>query len=182
MMGIFDDKVESIEAEAQMKPFNLAQLSCMVTMLEQWRQGFNESSITGSVTPTEAPVVNRIQYPSTPHEFELFSSLKDLKYDDNMLTPAERSGLYWDCTKVIVEMGEAYKAFARCLWFNPEMATSVRYPVPKFPHSSATFNVIVGSRIQAFSQSSYEDHWATAHVLHSAADHIQCQPIGTSQA
>ena len=27
MMGIFDDKVETIEAEAQMKPFNLAQLN-----------------------------------------------------------------------------------------------------------------------------------------------------------
>ena len=45
-----------------------------------------------------------------------------------------------------------------------------------------TFNVIVGFRIQAFSRSSYEDHWVTAHVLHSAANHIQCQPIGTSQA
>ena len=33
----------------------------------------------------------------------------------------------------------------------------VRYHVPEFPHSSATFNVIVGSHIQAFSQSSYED-------------------------
>ena len=27
----------------------------------------------------------------------------------------------------------------------------VRYCVPKFPHSSATFNIIVGSHIQAFS-------------------------------
>ena len=35
----------------------------------------------------------------------------------------------------------------------------VRYHVPKFPHSSATFNIIVGFCIQAFSQSSYKDHW-----------------------
>ena len=43
---------------------------------------------------------------------------------------------------------------------------SVRYHVPKFPHSSATFNIILGSHIQAFSQSSYKDHWVTVHVLH----------------
>ena len=49
MMGIFDDKVEMTEAEAQMKPFNLAQLSHTVATLEQCRQGFNESSLTGSV-------------------------------------------------------------------------------------------------------------------------------------
>ena len=58
----------------------------------------------------------------------------------------------------------------------------VRYHVPEFPHSSATFNIILRSRIQAFSQSSYKDHWVTVHVLCSAANCIQCQPIGTSQA
>ena len=41
MMGIFNDKVETISAEAQMRPFNLAQLSCMTATLEQCRQGFN---------------------------------------------------------------------------------------------------------------------------------------------
>ena len=57
----------------------------------------------------------------------------------------------------------------------------VKYRVPEFPHFSATFNIIVGSCIQALSQSSYEDHWVMVHVLHSAANHNQCQPIGTSQ-
>ena len=132
MMGIFNDKVETIEAEVQMKPFNLVQLSCMITMVEQHRQGFNESSVAGSVAPTEAPVMNRVQYPSTPHDFESFSSLRDLKYDGNMLTPEERSGLYWDCTKVIVGMAEAYKAFARCLWFNPEMADKYQGNIDKY--------------------------------------------------
>ena len=37
MMGIFDDKVETIEAEAQMKPFNLAQhqlwIECSILVL-----------------------------------------------------------------------------------------------------------------------------------------------------
>ena len=48
MMGIFDDKVETISAEAQMRPFNLAQLSHMITTIEQCRQGFNESSTADS--------------------------------------------------------------------------------------------------------------------------------------
>ena len=61
-------------------------------------------------------------------------------------------------------------------------STIVRSCVPEFPHSSATFNIILGSHIQAFSQSSYKEHWMTAHVLCSAVNHIQCQPIGTSQA
>ena len=38
----------------------------------------------------------------------------------------------------------------------------VRYHVPEFPHSSATFNISLGSHIQAFSQSSYKEHWGTA--------------------
>ena len=62
MMGIFNDKVETISAEAQMKPFNLAQLSCMITTIEQCREGFNESSVAGSVTGhTEAPNTDRLQ-------------------------------------------------------------------------------------------------------------------------
>ena len=48
MMGIFDNKVETISAEAQMRPFNLAQLSHMIATLEQCGQGFNESSVAGS--------------------------------------------------------------------------------------------------------------------------------------
>ena len=44
-MGIFYDKFEVVEAEAQMKPFNLAQLSCMIVTLEQGRQGYNTSSV-----------------------------------------------------------------------------------------------------------------------------------------
>ena len=33
----------------------------------------------------------------------------------------------------------------------PKGRESVRYRVPKFPHSSATFNIILGSHIQVFS-------------------------------
>ena len=123
MMGIFNDKVETISADAQMKPFNLAQLSHMIATIEQHRQGFNESSVAGLVEGhAEALNNNRLQYPSTPKEFETFDSLKQLQYDGNMLTPEERSGLYWDCTKVIVEMADAYNVFSRCMYFNPEMS------------------------------------------------------------
>ena len=38
-----------------------------------------------------------------------------------MLTPEERSGLYNDHTKVILEMAESYNVFSRCIYFNPEM-------------------------------------------------------------
>ena len=112
MMGIFNDKVETISAEAQIKHFNLAQLSRMIPTIEQCRQGFNESSVAGSVAGhAEAPNNDRLQYPSTPKEFKTFDSLKQLQYDGNMLTPEERSGLYWNHTKVIVEMTDAYNVF-----------------------------------------------------------------------
>ena len=46
--------------------------------------------------------------------------MKELWYDGNILTPKERSGLYNDHTKVILEMVESY-IFSRCIYFNPEM-------------------------------------------------------------
>ena len=67
MMGIFDDKGETISAEAQIKPFNLAQLSHMITTIEQHRQDFNKSSVAGLVAGhAEDPNHDRLQYPSTP--------------------------------------------------------------------------------------------------------------------
>ena len=63
MMGIFNDKVETITAEAQMKPFNLAQLSHMIATIEQCRQGFNESSVAGLVVGHAEPPNNEITVP-----------------------------------------------------------------------------------------------------------------------
>ena len=103
MMGIFDDKVETISAEAQMRPFNLAQLSHMITTFEQCKQGFNESSVTGLVAGhAEAPNEDRLQYPSTPKDFQTF--------------------------EVIVEMADAYNIFSRCMYFNPEMSDTGTTP------------------------------------------------------
>ena len=61
MMGIFDNKLEDIDCDAQMKPFNLAQLSQMITTLEHRRQGFNDSSVSDN---GNAPSNKRLQYPS----------------------------------------------------------------------------------------------------------------------
>ena len=44
MMGIINDQLQSIECGTQMEPFDLAQLSHMITTWEQKRQGFNDSS------------------------------------------------------------------------------------------------------------------------------------------
>ena len=43
MMGVFDDKLEDIDCDMQMKPFNLTQLSWMIPTLEQRRQGFKSN-------------------------------------------------------------------------------------------------------------------------------------------
>ena len=91
----------------------------MIATLEQKKQGFNDSSVSDN---RNAPNNNRLQCPSTPKEFKSFDSLKELQYDGNMLTPGERSELYKDYTKVILEMAEAYNVFSRCIYFNPEMS------------------------------------------------------------
>ena len=91
----------------------------MITTLEQKRQGFNDSSVSDKA---DVPSNDRLQYPSTPKEFKSFDSLKELQYNGNMLTPKERSELYKDHAKVILEMAEAYIIFSRCIYFNPEMS------------------------------------------------------------
>ena len=81
---------------------------------------------------TNAPNNNRLQCPSTPKEFKSFDSLKELWYDCNMLTPEERSGLYQDHTKVILEMAEAHNVFSRCIYFNPEMSDKYQNNIDRY--------------------------------------------------
>ena len=66
MMGIIDDQLQSIYCGAQMEPFNLAQLSQMITTLEHKRQGFNDSSVSA-----DAAYSNRMWYPSMPQDLDL---------------------------------------------------------------------------------------------------------------
>ena len=68
MMGIFDDKLEDIDCDAQMKPFNLAQLSQMIATLEQRKQGFNDSSVSDN---TNAPN-NKITVPQYTKRVQIF--------------------------------------------------------------------------------------------------------------
>ena len=49
-----------------------------------------------------------------------------------MLTPEERSVIYWDCTKVVVEMADAYNVFSRCLYFNPEMSDKYKSNIEQY--------------------------------------------------
>ena len=64
MMGIVDNQLQSIDCGAQMEPFNLDQLSQMITTLEQKWQGFNNSSVSADDVCN-----NRMQYPSTVQDF-----------------------------------------------------------------------------------------------------------------
>ena len=75
---------------------------------------------------------NRFQYPSTPKEFQTFDGLKQLRYNGNMLTSEERSGIYWDHTKIVVEMADAYHVFARCLYFSPEMSDKYKENIEQY--------------------------------------------------
>ena len=129
MMGIFNDKLEDIDCDAQMKPFNLAQLSQMITTLKHRRQGFNDSSVSDNAN---APSNDRLQHLSTPKQFKSFDYLKRLQYDGNMLTPEERSELYKDHTKVIIEMAEAYNDFSSCNYFNPEMSKKYQSNIERY--------------------------------------------------
>ena len=101
----------------------------MITTFEQRRQGFNDSFVSDNAN---APSSDRLQYPSTPKEFKLFDSLKQLQYDGNMLTPKERLELYKDCTEVILEMTEAYNVFSRCIYFNLEMSEKYQSNIDRY--------------------------------------------------
>ena len=100
MAGIYDDTIEVIECQAQMEPFNLDQLNVVVATLKQSRQGFDISSVADPREEVQQrdqqDVGERMQYPSTPKEFQTFNRLKDMKYNGNMLTSEGRSALHWD--------------------------------------------------------------------------------------
>ena len=49
-----------------------------------------------------------------------------------MLTPEDRSELYKDHTKVILEMAEAYNAFSRDIYFNPEISDKYQSNIDRY--------------------------------------------------
>ena len=125
MMGIYDDKVEQIDLKGQLKPFNINQLNRVMYILGQRRLGLDTSSIPSDDIPAESQTSqssNRMEYPSTPKQFNLFQEYKNIEHDGNMLTADQRTKLYEDRSKVIAEMAEAFYIFSRSIFFNPEMA------------------------------------------------------------
>ena len=125
MMGIYDDKVEQINLKGQLKPFNINQLNRVMHILGQRRLGFDTSSIPTDDIPEESQMgqsSNRMEYPSTPKQFNLFQEYKNVEHDGNMLTADQRTKVYEDRSKVIAEMAEPFYIFSRSIFFNPEMA------------------------------------------------------------
>ena len=125
MMGIYDDKVEQIDLKGQLKPFNINQLDRVMHILGQRRLGLDTSSIPTDDIPEESLTSqssNRMEYPSTPKQFNLFQEYKNVEHDGNMLTADQRTKVYEDRFKVIAEMAESFYIFSRSIFFNPEMA------------------------------------------------------------
>ena len=51
---------------------------------------------------------NRMEYPSTPKQFNLFQEYKNIEHDSNMLTAEQRTKIYEDRSKVIAEMADTF--------------------------------------------------------------------------
>ena len=136
MMGIYDDKVEQIDLKGQLKPFNINQLDRVMHILGQRRLGFDTSSIPTDEIPEESQMgqsSNRMEYPSTPKQFNLFQEYKNVEHDSNMLTADQRTRVYEDRSKNIAEMAEAfYFFFSRSIFFNPEMAEQYNLSCDKY--------------------------------------------------
>ena len=125
MMGIYDDKVEQINLKGQLKPFNINQLDRVMYILGQRRLGLDTSSIPSDDIPAESPTgqsSNRMEYPSTPKQFNLFQDYKNVEHNGNMLTADQRTKVSEDRSKVLAEMAESFYIFSRSIFFNPEMA------------------------------------------------------------
>ena len=75
MMGIYDNKVKQIELKRQLKLFNINQLDRVMHILGQRRLGLDTSSIPTDKIPEdthEGQSSNRMEYPSTQKQFNLF--------------------------------------------------------------------------------------------------------------
>ena len=137
MMGIYDDKVKLIDFKGQLKPFNINQLDRVMHILGQRRLGLDTSSIPTDDIPKESLTShssNRMEYPSTPKQFNLFQEYKNVEYNGNMLTTDQRTKVYEDRFKVIAEMAESFYIFSRSIFFNPEMADQYTLSRDKYFH------------------------------------------------
>ena len=94
-------------------------------ILGQRRLGLDTSSIPTDDIPEESLTShssNRMEYPSTPKQFNLFQEYKNVEHDGNMLMADQRTKVYEDRSKVIAEIAKSFYIFSRSIFFNPEMA------------------------------------------------------------
>ena len=135
MMGIYDDKVEQIDLKGQLKPFNINQLDRVMHIIVQRRLGLDTSSIPMDEIPKDSHVgqsSNRMEYPSTFKQFNLFQEYKNIEHDGNMLTAEQRTRMYEDRSKVIAEMADTFYIYSRSIFFNPEMAEQYNHSCDKY--------------------------------------------------
>ena len=129
MMGIYDEKVEQIDLKGQLKPFNINQLDRVMHILGQRRLGLDTSSILRDEIPEDSYVgqsSNRMEYPSTPKQFNLFQEYKSIEHDSNMLTADQRTRVYEDRSKVIAEMADVFYIFFQEYIFQPKDGRAVQ--------------------------------------------------------
>ena len=70
MIGIYNDKVDKVESEAQLQAFNLAQLQHVVCMLEQRHQDFEISSVADPQENNQQDLQQDAQVPPQDHSFQ----------------------------------------------------------------------------------------------------------------
>ena len=107
-------KSEQIDLKGQLKPFNINQLDRVMHILGQRRLGLDTSSIPTDDIPEESLTShssNRMEYPSTPKQFNLFQEYKNVEHDGNMLTADQRTKVYEDRFKVIAKMASHFTFF-----------------------------------------------------------------------
>ena len=90
-------------------------------IIGQRRLGLDTSSILMDEIPKdthEGQSSNRMEYPSTPKQFNLFQEYKNIEHNGNMLTAEQRTKMYEDRSKVIAEMADTFYIFSRSIFFN----------------------------------------------------------------
>ena len=135
MMGIYDDKVDQIDLKGQLKPFKINQLDRVMHIIGQRRLGLDTSSIlTDEISEDthEGQSSNRMEYPSTPKQFNLFQEYKNIEHNSNILMAEQRTKMYKDRSKMIAEMADALYIFSRSIFFNPEMAEQYNHSHDKY--------------------------------------------------
>ena len=104
-------------------------------IIDQRRLGLDTSSIPTDEIPEDSHVGQssiRMEYPSTPKQFNLFQEYKNIEHDSNMLMAEQGTRMYEDRSKVIAEMADAFYVFSRSIFSNPEMAEQYNHSRDKY--------------------------------------------------